>query len=85
MSIQLFIVCAYIALLFGISFWVKKRADAGSTAFLLASRKLTTLLVPVNVTGQRLVLLLQLALLKEPLGWDSPLAGTTVPGPSVLL
>ena len=51
MSIQLFIVCAYIALLFGISFWVKKRADAGSTAFLLASRKLTTLLVAVNVTG----------------------------------
>ena len=51
MSIQLFIVCAYIALLFGISFWVKKRADAGSTAFLLAGRKLTTLLVAVNVTG----------------------------------
>ena len=51
MSIQLFIVCAYIALLFGISFWVKKRADAGSTAFLLASRKLTTILVAVNVTG----------------------------------
>ena len=51
MSIQLFIVCAYIALLFGISFWVKKRADAGSAAFLLASRKLTTLLVAVNVTG----------------------------------
>ena len=51
MSIQLFIVCAYIAMLFGISFWVKKRADAGSAAFLLASRKLTTLLVAVNVTG----------------------------------
>ena len=51
MSIQLFIVCAYIALLFGISFWVKKRADAGSTAFLLAGRKLTTLLVAVNITG----------------------------------
>ena len=51
MSIQLFIVCAYIAMLFGISFWVKKRADAGSAAFLLASRQLTTLLVAVNVTG----------------------------------
>ena len=51
MSIQLVIVCLYIALLFGISMWVKKRADQGSAAFLLASRKLTTILVAVNVTG----------------------------------
>ena len=41
----------YIALLFGISLWVKHKADSGSTAFLLAGRKLNTILVAVNVTG----------------------------------
>lgn len=51
MSIQLVIVVVYITLLFGISLWVKHKADSGSTAFLLAGRKLNTILVAVNVTG----------------------------------
>mgnify|MGYP007005518194 FL=1 len=51
MSIQLIIVVVYIALLFGISLWAKHKADKGSTAFLLAGRKLGTILVAVNVTG----------------------------------
>ena len=40
LSIQLIIVCVYIALLFGISFYVKRRADKGSTEYLFAGRKL---------------------------------------------
>ena len=51
LSIQLFIVCAYIVLLFGISFWAKKRADKGSTEYLFAGRKLSSLLIAVNITG----------------------------------
>lgn len=51
MSIQLIIVCVYIALLFGISFWVKRRADKGATEYLFAGRKLTTGLIAVNITG----------------------------------
>lgn len=51
MSIQLVIVCVYIALLFGISFWVKRRADKGATEYLFAGRKLTTGLIAVNITG----------------------------------
>ena len=51
MSIQLVIVCLYIAMLFGISFWVKNRASKGSTAYLLAGRKLGSVLIAVNITG----------------------------------
>ena len=51
MSIQLIIVCLYIAMLFGISFWVKNRASKGSTAYLLAGRKLGSVLIAVNITG----------------------------------
>lgn len=51
MSIQLFIVCVYIALLFGISFYVKRRADKGSAEYLFAGRKLGPILVAVNITG----------------------------------
>lgn len=51
MSIQLFIVCMYIVLLFGISFWVKRRADKGSTEYLFAGRKLSAGLIAVNITG----------------------------------
>ncbi|WP_293726747.1 sodium:solute symporter family protein [Phascolarctobacterium sp.] len=51
MSIQLFIVCVYIALLFGISFYVKRRADKGSAEYLFAGRKLGTALIAVNITG----------------------------------
>lgn len=51
MSVQLVIVCVYIALLFGISFWVKHRADKGSTEYLFAGRKLGSTLIAVNITG----------------------------------
>jgi len=51
MSIQLVIVCLYVAMLFGISFWVKSRASKGSTAYLLAGRKLGSALIAVNITG----------------------------------
>lgn len=51
MSIQLIIVCLYIAMLFGISFWVKRRADKGATEYLFAGRKLSSTLIAVNITG----------------------------------
>jgi len=51
MSIQLFIVILYIAMLFGISFWVKRRAEQGSTEYLFAGRKLGPGLIAVNITG----------------------------------
>lgn len=51
MSVQLVIVFVYIAMLFGISFWVKRRADKGATEYLFAGRKLTTGLIAVNITG----------------------------------
>jgi len=51
MSIQLFIVCLYIAVLFGISFYVKRRADKNPVEYLFAGRKLTATLVAFNVTG----------------------------------
>ena len=51
MSIQLAIVSIYIAVLFGISFLVKKRADKGSAEYLFAGRKLGTSLIAVNITG----------------------------------
>jgi len=51
MSIQLIIVCAYIFVLFAISFYVKHRADKNPTEYLFAGRKMTTGLVAFNVTG----------------------------------
>lgn len=51
MSIQLVIVILYIAMLFGISFWVKRQADKGSTEYLFAGRKLGSVLIAVNITG----------------------------------
>lgn len=51
MSIQLFIVVAYVCVLFGISFYVKGKADKGSTDYLFASRELTTVLIGTNVAG----------------------------------
>lgn len=51
MSIQLVIVGIYIMVLFGISFWVKKRADKGSAEYLFAGRKLGVKLIAVNITG----------------------------------
>ncbi len=51
MSIQLVIVVLYVAMLFGISIWVKHRADKGSTEYLFAGRKLSSILIAVNITG----------------------------------
>ena len=51
MSIQLFIVCAYVVLLFAISMYAKKKADAGATEYLFAGRKLGPGLIAVNITG----------------------------------
>jgi SSS family solute:Na+ symporter len=51
MSIQLFIVIAYVCVLFGISFYVKSKADKGSADYLFASRELTTVLIGTNVAG----------------------------------
>lgn len=51
MSIQFGIVTLYIAMLFGISLYAKRRASAGSSGFLFAGRKLNTTLVAVNVAG----------------------------------
>ena len=51
MSIQLVIVILYIIMLFGISLWVKRRADKGSTEYLFAGRKMGSVLIAVNITG----------------------------------
>ncbi|MDF2500231.1 MAG: Na+/solute symporter [Anaerosporomusa subterranea] len=51
MSIQLIIIVLYIALLFLISLYAKKRASGGSANFLFAGRKMNSLLVAVNVAG----------------------------------
>jgi SSS family solute:Na+ symporter len=50
MNIQLLIIILYICVLFGISFYVKRRT-ANSSGFLFAGRKLTTTLVAANITG----------------------------------
>lgn len=50
-SIQFFIVVLYIAMLFGISFYAKRKASSESAGFLFAGRKLNTTLVAVNVAG----------------------------------
>lgn len=51
MSIQFLIVCLYVLFLFGISFYVKKRADKGAAEYLFAGRKLGPVLIAFNVTG----------------------------------
>lgn len=51
MSIQLFIVIVYIALLFGISFYVKQRASQGAAGFLFANHSMGTPLVAANIAG----------------------------------
>lgn len=51
MSIQLAIVGLYVVLLFGVSFYVKRRADRGASEYLFAGRKLGAPLVAFNVTG----------------------------------
>lgn len=51
MSIQLIIVVLYVVMLFGISLWVKQRADQGASEYLFAGRKLSSTLIAVNITG----------------------------------
>lgn len=51
MSIQLAIVILYIALLFAISFYVKRRANQNPTEYLFAGRQFSTGLVAVSITG----------------------------------
>ena len=50
MNIQLVIIISYICVLFGISLYVKRRAE-NSSGFLFAGRKLTTTLVAANIAG----------------------------------
>lgn len=50
MSIQLVIIILYICVLFGISIYVKRRAE-NSSGFLFAGRKLTTTLIAANIAG----------------------------------
>lgn len=51
MSIQLLIVVIYIALLFGISFYVKQRASQGAEGFLFANHAMGAPLVAANIAG----------------------------------
>lgn len=51
MSIQLVIVCAYIFVLFAISFYVKNKASKNPEEYLFAGRSMGTALVAFNVTG----------------------------------
>lgn len=51
MSTPLIIVCLYIVVLFAISFYAKRRAQSGSTNYILAGRQLTTPLITVSIVG----------------------------------
>lgn len=51
MNIPLIIVVCYIAGLFAISFYAKRKASSGVENFMLAGRQLTTPLIAVTVTG----------------------------------
>jgi SSS family solute:Na+ symporter len=51
MSVSLVILCLYIAVLFGISWVVKKRSAGTSEDYALASRKLTAPLIGVTIIG----------------------------------
>ncbi len=51
MSIQLFIVLAYVFILFAISWYAKRKAAKGASDYLFAGRQMGTLLVAVNVAG----------------------------------
>ena len=50
-AVQIFIIVAYVAVLFGISAYVKHRAAASAEAYVLAGRKLTTPLILVSIVG----------------------------------
>lgn len=49
--IQVFIILVYIGVLFGISWYVKRRAAGSSENYVLAGRKLTTPLIMVSIVG----------------------------------
>lgn len=51
MSIQLLIIALYIAALFGISIWAKKRSEGSNENYALAGRKLTMPLIVVSIVG----------------------------------
>lgn len=51
MSIQFMIVIVYIVLLFGVSFYVKRRADKNPTEYLFAGRQFGPWLVAFSITG----------------------------------
>lgn len=51
MSIPFMIVCIYIALLFVISYYAKRRSAGNSTNYVLAGRQLTTPLITVSIVG----------------------------------
>ena len=50
-AVQIFIIVASVAVLFGISAYVKHRAAASAEAYVLAGRKLTTPLILVSIVG----------------------------------
>ena len=51
MNIPFLIVCAYIALLFGISYFAQRLASGSVANYVLAGRKLTTPLITVSIVG----------------------------------
>ena len=51
MSIQLIIIAVYIAALFGISIWAKKRSSGSNENYALAGRKLNAPLIMVSIIG----------------------------------
>ena len=51
MSIQLFIVVAYVLVLFAISFYAKHKASRNAEDYLFAGRQMGPLLIAVNITG----------------------------------
>ena len=50
-GIQVFIIIMYIGVLFGISWYVKRRAASSAEDYVLAGRKLTTPLIMVSIVG----------------------------------
>lgn len=51
MSLSLVIIILYIGALFAISWYAKKRSEGSGAAYALASRKLSTGLIAVNIIG----------------------------------
>ena len=78
-SIQIIIIVAYIGVLFGISWYVKRRAAASAEEYVLAGRKLTTPLIMVSSpSAARPQSAWQNRLIRS----VSPLAGIQQPGVS---